>query len=95
MAAFMALYLGTRRAEKRGRSVTTELRPRNKKSFARGGLNGFPGQRRRLSTKSVDNCVDYYQAPEAKSLQKYDIVKLVNFSPGVFSLFLQRLIDAC
>jgi len=85
----MALYLGTRRAEKRGRSVTTDHRPRKKKSFAQGGLNGFSGGRRRLSTKSVDNCVDDYRAPEAKSLQKYDIVKLLNFSPGLFSLLSQ------
>jgi hypothetical protein len=95
MAAFMALYLGTRRTEKRGRSVTTEHRPRKKKSYRQEGLNGFPGWRRRLSTKSVDNCVDYYRALQPKSLQKYDIVELVNFSPGLFSLLSQGLIDAC
>jgi hypothetical protein len=43
MASFMALYLGAGRAEKRGRSVATQLRGRKKKTFAFMGPNGFVG----------------------------------------------------
>jgi hypothetical protein len=39
--------------------------------------------------------VDYKQAPRDRTLQKYDIVKLVNFSPVVFDLSPQVLARRC
>jgi hypothetical protein len=89
MAAFMALYLGSGWAEKRGRSVTAVQGRRKKKSYRQAGLIGFTAPGRRLSTKSVDKCVDDWLPLLIQSLQKYDIVKLVKFSPGYFSLIRQ------
>src|SRR5688572_26652782 len=77
---------------KKARSVATRVRARKKKSAEKPFRRQLPGSRAirgRLSTKLVDKCVDDRGAPYGASLQKCDIVKLLNFSPVVFDLCAQ------
>jgi hypothetical protein len=74
--------------------VCARKKNRLKSRFAAGGRRSraIPAQ---LSTKDVDKCVDEAGARHGATLQKCDIVKLLNFSPVIFDLYPQILASGC